>query len=160
MVPYCYDPVTKTVRFLVVTRANGTVEVMGGKTDAKDASIWQTIMREVKEESNNVISVSVSLPPTWIYFADSKFFMFFLPMTMEEQSRYKPSCFGAREIGDAERQISWLLADEIYRLRMIKYDPRAFFIYCNVLANHLTRRHSSEIRLGFRTSKLATTVFR
>jgi hypothetical protein len=143
---YTFDTCTKRTVFLMVTRPNGTVETLCGKSDAVDRHIWHLITREIYEETNGVIrfSTSSSLFTTWAYF--NKCCLFFVPVIEKGKSLgwNMPSTFGTHELGAGagadgkkERAVQWMTIDQVNELKMIKYDQESFYYYCQCLHQRL-----------------------
>ena len=79
-------------------------EDIGGKTDTEDVDIYDTISREVSEETNKVISKDVikeqikkGIP---LYVPFSKY-LIYLVEANEDQIKLKPSSFGNEELHDS-----------------------------------------------------------
>lgn len=169
---YSFNDKTQELSFLMVTRPNGTVETLCGKSDFIDKNIHDLIRREVEEESMHVIQLDTrhtSNSTTWAYF--DKCCLHFLPVH-DQGVQYgwnNPNTFGDYEIGTgvddkdnkdvervkgAERQVQWLTISQISMLKMIKYNPNAFNYYCTCLyqrlvnLNHIYQKYNHVEHIG------------
>lgn len=105
------------IKFLLIrklTFGDNMHEDIGGKTDIDDIDIYDTVSREVSEETNKVINqdeikeqIKKSTP---LYVPFSKY-LIYLVEANETQMKLKPSSFGDEEIHDSiKRKIYWIYA--------------------------------------------------
>jgi hypothetical protein len=90
----------ETIEFLLINN-NGVYEDFGGKTDNNDYNFYDTIVREVYEESNGIFSKqdihNRLLKSKPIYNKTCKYIVFFIELTPEEQ-KMSVSDFGNKEL--------------------------------------------------------------
>jgi len=107
---YTFDKDECILKFLLINN-NGIYEDFGGKTDLCDKSIFDTITREVEEESNKIFTrkeifdkIKNKNP---LYTKNSKYILYFCHIKDHEQ--YKSSMFGDREFHEnIERTVEWI----------------------------------------------------
>lgn len=106
-----YRSIGKEIEFLMIKNRN-IYEDFGGCTDAKDADIFETIAREVDEESNGIfkkkdvlIKLSVNEP---ICSERSKYLLYIVQLLPFEENIDEKE-FGTREIHDNfDRTVEWV----------------------------------------------------
>ena len=94
-----------------------TYEDLGGRTDAQDKNIEDTISREVEEESNKIFSrkdiKQRLIDCTRVYIPKSKYLLCFIPVIWPEH-KLKRDKFGTLEIYDnIKRTIDWIPAQKL-----------------------------------------------
>ena len=99
---------------LLLIENERSIEDLGGCTDNEDSDIYETVAREVEEESNNIFNKKNLIkrlkdPSTkFIYTKKSKYVIFILQATKEEK-KLKKSDFGIKEIHDnIDRAVKWI----------------------------------------------------
>ena len=98
---------------LLLVDNEGTLEDLGGCTDAKDTDIYKTVSREVDEESNgkfkrNNIEKRIRVAEEYVYIPRSKYIIFLEEVT-DKEAKLKMTDFGNREIhDDIPRKVKWV----------------------------------------------------
>ncbi|ARF08861.1 hypothetical protein Catovirus_1_911 [Catovirus CTV1] len=90
--------------YLLLTKTNNKYEDFGGKIDDDDKNIYETISREIEEESNGVfkkdhIMKKLDECNDNVYSKVSKYYIAILPLD-EEESQIDVKAFGDKEIHD------------------------------------------------------------
>jgi len=103
--------------FLLIKNPEGRYEDIGGKTDAKDKSINETISRETEEETNGLISAAVISRQLFrsqmIYRHGSKYLVYLVKANAYEQE-LKSEAFGSVETHENfHRTIHWVAAKNL-----------------------------------------------
>ena len=99
---------------VLMIKNRGRYEDFGGRTDAIDTSIEDTIAREVEEESNGIFN-SVEIKSylkdkNTISIHNSKYLLYFV----ELDKYYDPELFGDKEIHDnINRTVEWVSYDKL-----------------------------------------------
>ena len=101
--------------YFLMIRSRGKLEDFGGCTDQADRDIFDTISREVEEESNKIFDrndirkrLDNFVP---IISKESKYMLFLLPLVGKDE-KIEPSDFGNKEDHDnIERTVEWVNAD-------------------------------------------------
>jgi hypothetical protein len=107
-----HDDITE----LLLIKNRGKYEDLGGRIDKQDKNIYETISREVKEESNGLLSTIYNriYDTPFIYTRISKYVICLVQAT-DEESKLKGEDFGDRELHDnIERTAHWMTIDEFY----------------------------------------------
>lgn len=94
---------------LMMILKKGKIEDFGGKTDEFDKSIYDTVGREVEEESNNIFKkddiIEMIKGQEYVYNAKSKYALFFIKL----DEKIDCSIFGEKEIHDnINRTVIWI----------------------------------------------------
>jgi len=110
---------------LLLIFSRGIYEDIGGRTDTTDTDIYDTVAREVEEETNNIIScesIKDRLNSSkYVYCVRSKYIIFLVEAT-EKEACLESSIFGKIEIHDnISRLIKWVSVDTILDATVIKY---------------------------------------
>lgn len=110
---------------LLLIFSRGVYEDIGGRTDNNDDNIYDTVAREVEEETNKVITydsiVDRLSDAKYVYFSQSKYIIFIVEATKKE-SKLDSEVFGDTEIHDnISRSIQWVPLDTILETSVIKY---------------------------------------
>lgn len=99
---------------LLLIENNRSIEDIGGQTDKEDNDIYETVSREVEEESNKIFKKKNLIkrlkdPSTkHVYTKKSKYIIFLLEATKDEK-KLKKSDFGTMELHDnIKRTIKWI----------------------------------------------------
>lgn len=103
-------------------------EDIGGKVDLVDDSIYDTVIRETQEETNNVINLTKSRleSSNYIYNRSGKY-MLFLTEANDIEKNKTINDFGMCEIHDnINRTIQWINYDDILK-NNLKLSPRILF---------------------------------
>jgi hypothetical protein len=103
--------------YLLMIRNRGKLEDFGGCTDDVDKDIYDTISREVEEESNLIFKrsdiksrIEKCVP---VIIEKSKYMLFFVSLT-ESEEKLTEAQFGTREIHDnIERTVEWINAEKL-----------------------------------------------
>ena len=149
IVPYSFGPDAEgriELKFLVVYSGD-KYEILGGKTEAKDKSVYGTAWRELWEETNYLLgdwlaTLPENISPTQYYFPDSKFLMFFTHMSSEF---FLPSsAFGEVEtLMGKKRLVVWATIEDIIRGKMFKYDKGAFVAMLKLIQDTVDKIYSA-----------------
>lgn len=95
------------MEFLMINVRN-RYEDFGGKTDPRDTSIIDTIIREVDEESNGIFPKEFTRPKLQghgLYLPDGKYLLYYV----EIYERYDTECFGTMEATEKiNRIVEWV----------------------------------------------------
>uniref|UniRef100_A0A6C0BDR4 Nudix hydrolase domain-containing protein n=1 Tax=viral metagenome TaxID=1070528 RepID=A0A6C0BDR4_9ZZZZ len=96
---------------LLLIKKKGMYEDIGGKIDLGDKTIYDTVAREVEEETNNVISSNSIIErikkAQYFYSGHSKYVIFVVKANSNERHLRKED-FGETELhDDIERTIKW-----------------------------------------------------
>lgn len=96
---------------LLLIKKKGMYEDIGGKIDLEDETIYDTVAREVEEETNNVISSNSIIErikkAPYFYSSHSKYVIFVVKANSNERHLRKED-FGETELhDDIERTIKW-----------------------------------------------------
>lgn len=124
---YKIDPLTKQIKMLMQytertdKRTNikrNVYEDIGGKTDENDKSINDTIMREVVEETNNIITKEIvkehlDKEHRKIYLKHSKYYLILIEANKNIVDIDRRA-YGKEEINGKLRQFHWI---DAYRLK-------------------------------------------
>jgi hypothetical protein len=110
---------------LLLIFSRGIYEDIGGRTDNEDNDIYETVAREVGEETNQIIvydSIRDRLNNAkYVYFSKSKYVIFLVEAT-DKESRLTSEIFGETEIHDnISRLIQWVSLDTVLESSVIKY---------------------------------------
>ena len=102
------------------THPNWTLlDDLGGRTELSDQSIWDTIIREVEEESNGLINLAQSVlqQSPQVYVPASKYLCCLIKVDDHEYN--DTSIFGEREIADnILRTLHWMKYDDQLQQKM------------------------------------------
>jgi len=119
---YAYDYTDKILKFLMINY-NNKYEDFGGKTSIADKCIFDTISREVEEESNNIFTKDdiynhiIKKKP--IYTKNSKYIIYF--HKLDNHHDFKPDMFGDKEIyEDIPRTVEWIAYDTLKNAEFVK----------------------------------------
>lgn len=116
---------TKNGIYFLMIKNNGVYEDFGGKTDEKDRSIRDTIVREAQEESNFIFprkSIRSQIKNNGIYIHKSKYLFYFI----KAEKYYDVSIFGDREIHDnIPRTVEWVHIDTLSDKKLLHYRLRS-----------------------------------
>ncbi|MBA43128.1 MAG: hypothetical protein CMF62_03850 [Magnetococcales bacterium] len=98
---------------LLMIRCNGKLEDFGGKADPNDSNIYETISREVEEESNNIFKkedLYKKIIKKKVYISvKSKYLFIFVKVN----KNYNVGDFGNREIYEnIPRTVEWVHMDK------------------------------------------------
>jgi len=101
---------------MIKKSSNLKYEDIGGKTSESDKDIYETIAREVSEETNNVINFTIIQKQLHlakcIYIPHAKYLLFIVKANSFER-KLKASHFGNKEIhDDIDRTIEWVNFDD------------------------------------------------
>lgn len=110
---------------LLLISSRGQYEDIGGCTDSNDESIYETISREVEEETNEVITYNTVInrlnDAMYVYSNKSKYITFVIPATPEEET-LQSEVFGNKEIhDDIFRTINWVPLSTVLDKDIIRY---------------------------------------
>jgi len=110
---------------ILLMNNKGCYEDLGGCTDDDDDDLYDTVSREVYEESNKKISKKSICKrihtADYIYMPRSKYIIFILEATKDEAELTQYD-FGTKEIHDNfERTIQWIPLDIFLSQDIIKY---------------------------------------
>ncbi len=145
---YKIDPFTKNIKLLmqyterIDQRTNikrNVYEDIGGKTDEKDNNIYDTITREIVEETNNIITKEIikehlDKKHHTFYLKHSKYFLILV-----EANKYiidiNPRAYGKNESNGKKRLFYWIDANKLKikgtpfneRIWLIRNDINVFF---------------------------------
>ncbi len=97
--------------YILMAFTNNYFADLGGKTDQGDESIYDTVAREVCEETNgifkeNIVKYQVENSP-YIYFPASKYALFLVEANAFERNCHV-SRFGTKETNKKERTLTWI----------------------------------------------------
>ena len=128
------------IKLLLIRTNFNNIEVfedIGGKTDSKDISFYETISREVGEETNNVINPNIIKNQLYnadsIYISHGKYLLYIIKANNYEK-KLDVIDFGNKEIHDnIDRTIEWVNVDD----------------YINQTKNFNVRLHSNELKKYF-----------
>lgn len=115
---YRIKPITNELEFLMM-KNRGRYEDLGGRVDCKDKTIFDTIAREVEEESNNLITREsvfdrIKTMP-YLHTKVSKYIIFVIKAS-EYEENLTSEMFGTREFHDnIERTAHWVSLSEFYK---------------------------------------------
>lgn len=120
---YKYDKESNIELLLISSR--GQYEDIGGCTDNIDEDIFETVSREVEEETNEVITYGEIIKrlhdATYVYSKSSKYIIYIVQAT-DEETNLESSEFGNKEIhDDISRTISWVPLSTILDKDIIRY---------------------------------------
>lgn len=98
---------------LLLINSNNKIEDFGGKTEPKDKNIYDTVAREVEEESNRIFNFNDIRnkieDENYIYIPWSKYALFFI----ELDKYYDIKIFGNKEeYENINRTVEWVTLDE------------------------------------------------
>lgn len=104
---------------LLLVKNRGAYEDLGGKIDENDSNIYETVAREMKEESNDLIDynsilerIKIKVP---IYVKRSKYAIFLIEANNSEKE-LTSTMFGTREIHDnINRTVHWISLSDFYK---------------------------------------------
>ena len=101
---------------LLMIHCKDKIEDFGGKSDIDDKNIYDTVSREVEEESNKIFTVEDIKNriegKTYIYIPWSKYALFFVELMKD----YDPKIFGKQEEHDGHnRNIIWVKIDDFFK---------------------------------------------
>ena len=97
--------------FLLLININNKYEDLGGKVDNDDTNIYDTVTREIYEESNGLVYNNIKtrlMNSPHVYISHSKYLLFITQAILTE-SHLKKEDFGDKEIHDnIARTIDWI----------------------------------------------------
>jgi hypothetical protein len=110
---------------LLLIFSRGLYEDIGGRTDNEDEDIYDTVAREVDEETNHVIvydSIKARLSTAkYVYCSKSKYIIFLVKATKKEAA-LESEVFGEIEVHDnIKRTITWISLNTVLESSVIKY---------------------------------------
>jgi 8-oxo-dGTP pyrophosphatase MutT (NUDIX family) len=110
---------------LLLISSRGQYEDIGGCTDINDTDIFDTVSREVEEETNEVITYNEIIKrlhdSVYVYSKSSKYIIFIVQAT-EEEENLNTEDFGNKEIhDDISRTISWISLSTVLDKDIIRY---------------------------------------
>jgi hypothetical protein len=111
---------------LLIIESNGIIEDFGGKTDFKDKDIYDTVSREVEEESNKIftkhnIKKRLYTTKNYVYMKKSKYIIFLLKINKLEKKLCSED-FGDIEMHDnISRCVKWISINDFLSYDVIKY---------------------------------------
>jgi hypothetical protein len=120
-----YKIVNNKMELLVIENRN-VYEDFGGCTDEKDKDIYHTVSRETYEESNKIfkkknIRDRIIKTDKYIYSPKSKYILFILKATDEEEE-LTTERFGSRELhDDIYRTVKWISIDKFLASNTIRF---------------------------------------
>jgi hypothetical protein len=119
-----YKYVDDSIELLLITN-RGLYEDIGGCVDNEDKDIYDTVSREVEEETNEVITYDAIKDRLYdadcVYSKGSKYIIYIVEATDEEASHHS-DIFGNIEIHDnIKRTISWIPLKTFLNKDVIKY---------------------------------------
>jgi hypothetical protein len=125
-----YKFVDDQIKLLMIkTNYNDEIrfEDIGGKTDINDVTEFDTVSREVSEETNLIINQQIIKyqlkNSTSIYIPNSKYILYLVEANLYERN-LKSNYFGNKEIyDDIKRTIHWINL-ETYLNNKVKIHPR------------------------------------
>ena len=125
---YRVNEQNKQIEFLLAKNGN-RYEDLGGKIDKCDADIYETIAREVKEESNNLInynSIILRIKENNPIFVKYSKYMLFIIESNNYERDLTSEMFGIREIHDnIDRTVHWISFDDFFEfVKQKKINPR------------------------------------
>lgn len=102
--------------YLLMSFSNNYYEDIGGRIDITDDTIYDTVIREVREETNNIINLDiVELENTYYNYNKIGKYIIFLVKANDIQKKLNSSNFGNYEIHDnIKRTIEWINYNDIY----------------------------------------------
>lgn len=111
--------------YLLLIDKNGIFEDLGGKTNARDETIQDTVSREAYEESNYLIdlnSVKKRLQASnYVYNPNSKYITYLIQANNKE-IQLKENDFSNKEIQEnIPRKIKWISLNTLLNPNIIKY---------------------------------------
>ena len=107
---------SKVELLMIKKSSNLKYEDIGGKTSECDNDIYETVAREVSEETNNVINITIIKKQLYsakcIYIPHAKYLLFIVKANSFER-KLKTDNFGNKEIhDDIDRTIEWVDFDD------------------------------------------------
>lgn len=111
---------------LLLIENEGIYEDLGGRTDNKDNDIYETVAREVYEESNGKFKKAkvekyIRNANNHTYVSRSKYIIFLIEAS-EKESKYTTADFGDREIHDnIPRKIKWISLELFLKQEIIRH---------------------------------------
>lgn len=119
-----YRRVENKIDVLLVEN-KGYYEDLGGCTDEGDKDIYDTVAREVEEESNNIFKRARLrkriLKADYVYMTRSKYIVYIIEASKKE-AKLKQADFGDREIHDNfARTVKWIPMDIFLNADVIKH---------------------------------------
>ena len=116
----------KNELFMLLIDSRGQYEDIGGRTDYDDDDYFDTVVREVYEETNKIIKRKntrdkIMATTQKVYIPVSKYVIFFIEAT-EKQKKLKKKDFGPKEIhDDIFRTINWISHSHFTEKNIINY---------------------------------------
>ena len=111
--------------FLLLIESRGLYEDIGGCSDCKDDSIYDTIIREVEEETNNIIkreNLNELLNNSEEFYNKNCKYLLLIIKANEFLQNLNSEQFGDKEIHDnIIRKIKWINIDEFFNKNTLKY---------------------------------------
>lgn len=125
-----YRKINNKIQFLLIKKKYNDIERyedIGGKTDINDITSYDTIAREVSEETNSVINEGIMKyqlsKSSNIYVPYSKYLLYLVQANVYERN-LKSNYFGNKEIhDDINRTIVWVDIDN-YLDNKLNFNPR------------------------------------
>lgn len=136
---------------MLLIKGKTYLEDLGGKIDASDTDIYETVIREAYEESNGLIKITRErlLDTKPIYTPASKYMIYIIRATNEEEQLVQEQ-FGTYELHDKiDREIDWFTLDRFYenvKLKSVNYRlvNRNLFDRLNEIKQELTIANDNE----------------
>jgi len=133
-----YKIYNNEIKFLMIKKTHDEkYEDIGGKTDINDITEFDTISREVEEETNmvidkNIIKYQLSRSKS-VYISNSKYILYLIEANSYERN-LKSKYFGRKEIKDnINRTVEWIGIENIIENKL-NFNPR---IANDILKNFL-----------------------
>jgi 8-oxo-dGTP pyrophosphatase MutT (NUDIX family) len=146
-----YREINNKIQFLLIKKCYNNIdryEDIGGKTDVNDITQYDTIAREVSEETNLVINQNVLKyqlsKSSNIYVPYSKYLLYLVEANVYERN-LKPKYFGDKEIhDDIDRTIVWVDIDS-YLDNKLNFNPRMTSEHVkSFIRNHFNKENMIE----------------
>lgn len=111
--------------FLLLIESRGLYEDIGGCSDINDDSIYETIIREVEEETNNIIkkgNLNELLTNSDEFYNKKCKYLLLIIKANEFLQNLNSEQFGDKEIHDnINRKIKWISINEFFDKNILKY---------------------------------------
>lgn len=116
-----YKIVNDQIYFLMIySNWRKCYEDVGGKVDKNDDTVYDTVIREAREETNDVIKLTKEILTSSQYFynTDGKYILFLVEANDEQKATIKED-FGPKELHDnIERTIEWINCDDFIQKKI------------------------------------------
>lgn len=108
---------------LLIQENNKKYEDIGGRIEKADADIYDTVNREIEEETNGLITNTKDRlkKASYVYIPNAKYIIFIMEATKEE-AKYTKESFGTIETHtNINRAMGWIYLIELLAPLIVKY---------------------------------------